>query len=299
MKQGLAMNYKKMSYVSGGIILLGVLIILLAINWLSKGELLFSHSYILLAEFSEVNGLQKQSPVQLRGYRIGQVKDFMLRREAVVVRLSVDREVQIPAGSTFTVSAVNMIGEKGISITPPDSFGQYLQEGDTVRGTSQDFLATLNRVANNLSQAVESGDFQRLMTRLGQSADNVQSILAKLDGKIDQIDVADLNRQVAQIGEAGRQAKVLLASTQPEIMEVTRDSRMTVNKLGQVTDSISTLVASIQGLSDRIATGHGTAAQLLNSDATVNKLNAAIDQLHSLLADVQANPRKYIRLSIF
>jgi phospholipid/cholesterol/gamma-HCH transport system substrate-binding protein len=279
--------------------LFGLLIVLLSIKWLSEGDVFFSRSYALFAEFREVNGLRAKSPVLLRGYRIGVVSDVAFRQDAVVVRLSVEREVQIPVGATFTVSSVNLMGEKGIAITAPDIVESFLQAGDTVSGDSQDIMATLLRLVDNISDGVESGDPSRRIASLGQSIDRLESILAKLDSKLDQIDIADLNRQVAQIGEAGRKAQVLIDSTQTEIHDLTDDSRMTLAKLSEACDSLSRLAGSIRSVSDSLTAGNGTAAQLLNSDETITKLNATIDQLRALLEDVQAHPRKYVKLSIF
>jgi len=293
------MDYKKMSYISGAVVFFGLLIVLISIMWLSSGNIFFSHNYSIFAKFREVTGLREQSPVFLRGYRIGVVKDVAFLKDGIVIRLNINKRFSIPEGSAFAVSTVNLIGEKGISISPIDTATTFMQSGDTVQGENKDMMIALQGLLSGLQKNIEGGDISRRITRLGESIDLMQSILGKLDIKLDQIDASEFNRQLAQVGEAGRQAQALIRSTQPKIQELTQEGKEALARLNQTCEEISNLAKSVKGVSDKIDHGDGTAAQLLNSRQTIDNLNAAITQLRKFLEDIQANPKRYIKLSLF
>jgi len=293
------MDYRKMSYISGVVIFFGFLIVLISIMWLSSGNILFSQNYSIYAKFREVTGLREQSPVFLRGYRIGVVKDVNFQKDGIVIRLNINKQFSIPEGSEFAVSTVNLIGEKAISISPIDTVTTFMQSGDTVQGENKDMMIALQRIFSGLQKNIEGGDISRRITRLGESIDLMQSILGKLDVRLDQIDASEFNRQLAQVGEAGRQAQALVQSTQQEIQELTQEGKEALARLNQTCEEISSLAKSVQGLSDKIDHGDGTAAQLLNSRQTIDNLNATIAQLRKFLEDIQSNPKRYVKLSIF
>ena len=57
--------------------------------------------------------------------------------------------------------------------------------------------------------------------------------------------------------------------------------------------------ASMQRVAARVESGQGAIGRLLIDSTLALRAEAAMTQLDSLLADVKANPRRYVRLSIF
>ena len=57
--------------------------------------------------------------------------------------------------------------------------------------------------------------------------------------------------------------------------------------------------SSVQRLTARVEAGGGALGRLITDSTFAIRAENAIAQLDSLLADVQRNPRRYVRLSIF
>lgn len=72
--------------------------------------------------------------------------------------------------------------------------------------------------------------------------------------------------------------------------------------VGVARDNDSTLVRLIQGadsLMTRLERGTGTIGMLISDSVLYSEATLAVRQLRELLADIQANPRKYFKFSVF
>lgn len=288
-----------MSHISGAIIFFGFVIVLISIIWLSSGNILFSRDYSIFAKFPEVTGLREQSPVFLRGYRIGVTKDVTFQKDGIVIRLNINKSYSIPKGSKFAVSTVNLIGEKAIAITPMDTIGDFIRPGDTVSGENKDIMIALQGLLAGFRKNIEDGDIAHRISRLGESIDLMQSILTKLDVKVDQLDVAELNKQLGRIGDAGRQVQEFFKTSQPDLQELTKEGRDALVKIEMTCDQVSNLARSVQSVSDKINHGEGSASEFINNPEYIANLNAAVMELRKLLEDIKANPHRYVKLSVF
>jgi phospholipid/cholesterol/gamma-HCH transport system substrate-binding protein len=293
------MNYKQMSYISGAVIFFGMVTVLLAVMWLSSGNIFFSKDYSIFAKFPEVTGLREQSPVFLRGYRIGVVKDVTFLKDGIVIRLNINKRFSIPSGSGFAVSTVNLIGEKAISISPVDTATAYMQSGDTVLGENKDMMIALQGLLSGLQKNIDAGAIQTRVSRVGESIDLMQSILKKLDVKLDQIDAAAINRDLSRIGAAADEARDLLKDNRPGLEQLTSDGRDALARVSVACDQIGRMAQSVQAVSDQIATGNGAITELLNNRQTIDNLNLMLADLAQLITDIKANPHRYLKVSLF
>ena len=61
---------------------------------------------------------------------------------------------------------------------------------------------------------------------------------------------------------------------------------------------VGTLVA-LDSVMQRIQAGQGTLGQLSRDSALYNETTNTMRDLHQLIQDIQANPRKYFKFSVF
>jgi len=59
------------------------------------------------------------------------------------------------------------------------------------------------------------------------------------------------------------------------------------------------LLTSVDNTMAKINSGEGTAGQFINNDDLYLKISDTMDALNQLIADIQENPKKYVKLSIF
>lgn len=60
-----------------------------------------------------------------------------------------------------------------------------------------------------------------------------------------------------------------------------------------------TSLKAIEEITAKVKAGDGTAGQLVNDKALYDKMNVMVDNLDALVKDFKANPRKYIKFSVF
>ena len=69
--------------------------------------------------------------------------------------------------------------------------------------------------------------------------------------------------------------------------------------LGQTSESLDAATSSLSAILGRMERGEGTLGRLSTDETLYVSLSDAAEALNSLLTDLQANPNKYINISIF
>lgn len=136
--------------------------------------------------------------------------------------------------------------------------------------------ATLGEAASDVRVGVQS---------LASASERVRDIAARFDSSTAKGEVA---RIVDDAGEAARQLReasnrVLLLSTQLDTAQA----------------KLVSLLANGDSVMRRLNTGQGSLGLFLTDSSLYRQTDSLLTQLRRLVADVQANPRKYIRLSVF
>ena len=299
------MTYKKMSYLAGLIVFLAAIVFLFGILWLSGNQIFFSNEYKLDILFDDVVGLQDQSPVFLRGYRIGSTKEVKFEEEKIRVTISVDKRFRIPADSKVEINMLNFLGEKGIMVLPGYA-KEYLKPNSVITGENKDLMSLAKNILFTTKEKVEEGDLNRVIANISESAESLSKLLGKVNTKVDNLDIALYNTQIMELGQAGKGLKEFLDVAQGETQNFSAESRMSLDKfnltLDQVNDTLEQLAALSSELSEiarDINTGRGTAGELLQNKAYIESLNDTIIQLTAFLEDIRENPKKYVKFSIF
>jgi phospholipid/cholesterol/gamma-HCH transport system substrate-binding protein len=94
-----------------------------AMGWLAfeLGEvpwLTGSKTYPLMAEFDNISGVKSGADIQVAGVKVGTVGELALNDDAVaVIRMQINRSVEIPVDSIASVKSQGIIGDKFIQIS--------------------------------------------------------------------------------------------------------------------------------------------------------------------------------------
>lgn len=295
------MDYKKMTYISGIIIFVAFVTVLVAIIWLSTENILFSRDYPVYVKFTEVTGLRDQSPVFMRGYRIGTTKGVQFERDGIIIKTEINKKYQIPKDSKFAVSALNLLGEKALTITPPlgGGSGEYVQPDDMVIGENRDIMSIAQTVLMGLKKRIDENDIGAKIKQFGESLDRIQSVVKKLDDKMNQLDITKYNEQIISVGDAARQIQEFLQATQPDVTSIAKQGKETMGKVNGALDQFSSLAQKLDSMAAKLNRGEGSAGELLNNKEYVQNLSTTIEQLKSLIEDIEKNPHKYLKFSVF
>jgi phospholipid/cholesterol/gamma-HCH transport system substrate-binding protein len=113
-------------------------------------------TYTINARFSNAGGLKPGSQVFLAGVPIGRVDNINLDPQyAAIVRLELNKEVQLPNDSIASIRTSGLIGDKFVALSPGSS-AQNLAPGSTITDTESavDLESIISRFAfGNVSPA--------------------------------------------------------------------------------------------------------------------------------------------------
>ena len=113
-------------------------------------------TYAVNARFSNAGGLKPGSQVFLAGVPVGRVGNINLDPQyAAVVRLEVNKEVQLPNDTIASIRTSGLIGDKFVALSPGSS-SQNLGPGSTITDTESavDLESIISRFAfGNVSPA--------------------------------------------------------------------------------------------------------------------------------------------------
>ena len=153
---------------------------------------LFSHTYVLEAQFDDATGVLKGDAVKLAGVDIGRVESATLDDEGqAVVKFNLDESVELPTDSEIAIRWRNVLGQRYIYVYPGtdsktfadgdvipsdqtrdvNDIGDFLNRSDWDRmfATQDEVLQTISEHPEGLRNLV-TGLF-RYMYKLGQPVD--------------------------------------------------------------------------------------------------------------------------------
>lgn len=108
--------------------ILGTLLAVTALAGCSTGS---SGTYEIVAHFARAVAIYEQSDVKVMGITVGHVSDIGIDGDEIVVTLSIDDDVPIPADATVGIAPLSLIGERDI-VLPPWKPGDERMAPDTV-----------------------------------------------------------------------------------------------------------------------------------------------------------------------
>lgn len=140
------------------------------------------------ADFEDVLDLVPQSSVKLDNVDVGRVQDIDLNEdgESARVELVVNREVDLPAGTTARIQQTSLLGEKYVALVRPSTrqVGQPIGDGDHIGLAETSQAAQVEQVLGALSMVLNGGgieQFQEISRELQQvSEDRPEEITAFL-----------------------------------------------------------------------------------------------------------------------
>jgi phospholipid/cholesterol/gamma-HCH transport system substrate-binding protein len=130
-----------------------------------------------------------------------------------------------------------------------------------------------------------TGDVQNATSALAGASRDARAVLGRLDS-------ATGNGNLQAILDNTRSASANIDSTTEDVQQLIARLRAHEANLVQVLEGAD----SVMG---RLAQGRGTLGMLSQDSTLYNETTATVVELRKLIADIQANPRKYFKFSVF
>lgn len=159
-----------------------------------------------------------------------------------------------------------------------------------VRSSLDEFLAMVNRLTaftdrqtkkvDSLSTAALTGT-----TDFAGAARNLQATMARLDS-------ATSDGQLASIVNSAQ-------GSSADLRAATADLRTLLGAAREHEVSLVRVLVAADSIMARLQAGQGTLGMLTRDSALYVETTATMRALHELIADIQVNPRKYFKFSVF
>ena len=260
----------------------------------------FSVSDTYYINFANAKALAKSSPVYADGYNIGIVSDISYDFEhpghGVVVQISVDHGLRIPAG-TVAVLDEAMLGGCTLNLRMGNSPVERFSKGDTIPSeAASGLMATAAKLVPKLEQTLARVD--TLLEALNTLATdpNLKAVLA------------NANSMSANLDKSSQQLNKLLANDVPAMVKTFDQAGQNVATLAENFSQIdvnSTLaradsaLAGLQTVTQRLNSNDNSIGLLLNDTALYGQLNRTVVGAAALVEDLKAHPKRYVHFSVF
>ncbi len=217
--------------------------------------------------FPSVMGLEEEATVRLNGVPVGHVRKIQLHPQAndVIVTLGVDPGTRshIHEGASARITTVGFLSELYVALDAGDVRRPVIRDDSQIRGEGGSDPQVLYRKVEGMSDSLDVllGNLNRAGRKLGAG----QGTLGKL---------SEDERLYDRMVELSRTASELA-------------TRLNENQI-RVSDRLVALAATLDSLAWRMQHGGGTVAQVMNSGELYQKLLSGTTRLDSVLAVVQS-----------
>ncbi len=237
----------------------------------------FKKTYVLYADFHNVNELKQGDPVKLAGVQIGNVQAIQLgggdipagggrRPVRVTLRIDVAHHERITTGSTASIKFTGLMGQHFVSIQPS--------------------LESAVMEAEEKLETTEMADLNTMLTTMNSVAGGIEAVTDSFKGvKIDSIVMpmaaflkANTNRMY-NIVESMETISGQLANGQGVAGKLFNDE--------QLYNSLNKTVANMEKISEIVANGEGTIGKLMTEDALYQQLDTVAKNFGQVSADLK------------
>ena len=292
-------NHKQKATLIGIATITTLLMFYFGFNFL-KGINIFDRNKTYYATFSNLQGVDRSTSVYLNGYRVGNVRSIKFdynHFDGNVIELSLDAELQIPL-NTVAVIRDNPLAGGSIHLITPEGATGFVASGDTLVGQSTvDFLAKLSdELLPNLNSALLSIDTLSSSVNGLVNSTELRQIMAQLDASTKAISTTTRRLDGLMAGKVPSILNSVEASAQ-SVQNVT--GKVEAANVEQTLADFSRVVAELKAVSSQINSKEGSLGLLINDQQLYHKLDSAVVSADSLLQDIKANPKRYVRFSLF
>jgi phospholipid/cholesterol/gamma-HCH transport system substrate-binding protein len=261
-----------------------------------------------------VKGLQPSNSLLLNGVRVGQVKKVEIQHEfgdSVLVELSVNSSVKIGDGTMVVLESAGLLDgmQLRLDLKPNTKLYEgdqflipYVDEG--LMGKLSENGQMMENVFHQVAMLSDSGShFRRTLTSVLSNLDTTMietnSLMSKIDETVgrQQFNIEQIIQNFALISKEMKSLPKTAESTLLSV-KVLLDS-INATQYPMLISHIDSTMQNVQKLTESMIDSSTTLGALFTQNDLYCNMNKAITDLDFVLVDFQANPSKYINVSVF
>jgi len=233
--------------------------------------------------FDSATGLARDVTVEIAGVEVGRVKKIALQEGKALVMLRMDPDLIIRKNDTAIIRTRGILGDKYVEIIPGSVNAAPIPAGERITRTApitdMDVLMnTLGEVAQDI-KALTNSLSNVLGTNTGEATlkaivDNIKEVVITLNQTV-QNNKDDVGKIVDNL--------TIFSRTLKEVGDRNKDDIGTIIKsASSVLETMESLVANLNEISDKINQGQGSIGKLINDDEAVMNLNQTLASLKEI-----------------
>ena len=305
----------------GALTIIAVTLIILGFNFL-RGKTIFKSGTFIYAKYTDTKGLIVSNPVYVNGFQVGtvfEIENIKDNLSEIAVAIKLNELYKIPSNSIATIQE-NPLGTNSISIVLGNA-PTYLKNEDTIKtapATSLlgDFMNTLSPLGEQIKGTISSlelvlknvnkvlddqnkTNIQTILDNLAATTKNLNASMGAIQGMLDK-----QNSSIAQSFDNINSISKNLADNNKKVTNIINNLDSTTQDLkdADLKKTIISIQNAINGITlslQKINSGNGTAAKLMNDPKMYQDLQQTIESINLLVDDIRVHPKRYINVSVF
>ena len=307
----------------GFLFIIALAILIWGIMYL-KGTEIFKPRTLIYAVYDKVNGLVPSNSVTINGLQVGQVKSLSFSKKnpgkIIAVLYLSDKSLPIPKNSVAKIFSSDLIGSKEVAIVLGDS-KEYIKDGDTLNSLTEatlteevnQQLAPLKRKAENLILSIDTLATVMNQVLNANTRDNLVVAIEHIKESLQNLAHTTNNLDTLMDSQKDNLARIItniesitsnLSQNNGQITNILTnfsnisDSLARANLPGTVQQLNKTLT-DVNAVISKINNGQGSLGLLINDPNLYKEVEKTARDLNLLLEDIKANPKKYVKISVF
>ncbi len=268
----------------------------------------------LSARFRDVGGLAAGSPVWFRGVEVGSVRDLAIvpagDSSVVQVRMEVRRATlkSLTSDSKARIAAINFFGEKFVDLVPGSARPGTLAPGQVLENEEAVEFSTMMEEGKGAISSVDklSQDLDLVVTKIRDARGSL-GLMINERGLYDDLrrvsrETADLARDMNESQKRTSKALIGMAEQLDSLTARVNRGEGSLGLLARDPRLYTALAGASAGADSafgRLNAGEGSAGRLMTDQRAYDELTKSLARLNALLADIQKNPKRYLRISLF
>lgn len=297
-----------------GILLILVTIILFWASFTGGGTSIFTPKSEFICYFPDVNGMVKGSPVWMSGVEVGNVTnvEFVLldpQRQVKVTCRVEDRVWNVLTDSaTVSLGTIGFLGDKYVAISPGLSGGEPIAKGaviptENVPGASdlfasgQEAFTDMGAIVTDLDTLLRGINSGKGTLGLMATDKQLYRQMTALLGQLTAL-TADLQKNQERIVSSIEKTGNAIDQLGNKVTENTGTIGRLMND-PELYDNLAATSANLDSILAKIESAEGTLGLMVSDTAMYVEMVNLMNRASNLIADIEANPRRYFKFSVF
>jgi phospholipid/cholesterol/gamma-HCH transport system substrate-binding protein len=277
-----------------------IIVLALASIWLVRGGL--DRGYLLHSRFVWGAGIKQGAPVWLVGVTVGAVDKVELDPTGtLVITYRIQSGYNVPLGTEATIVPNGFFGDQAIAFTPIAPNPVSHAPGDTIPvGVAAAGLPGLLSRADTLTAAISVmiASLRSELVDSGGIAEMRRTAVAMNKMLINVNDIASVQSRELQATMVALRSRVNAVDS-AAVDSTVRALQASAAGFQAMTGELQTASTRFNALMTKVESGDGSLTKLLNDPALYNDIRRIAFRVDSLMLDFRANPRKYLKFSVF